>query len=201
MNLFLTGLDILFYQYLIMLLPIYGQKLFNDLFVRWGLNGQYSIEFVPILTIAAFSLINDVKNIKKKTICAYIIVLVTIIVTISTLDNRVSKWYKPEQERFYQKSHYVRNFDVEKTYRLLKTIPNNASVSAQSMLVPHLAFRDYIYHYPYIGDAEYVVLLTADNNKYPLTKKQYDKNIADMKASAQWKIFYKDKDLIIFKRL
>jgi len=41
-------------RFLIMLMPIYAQKLFNNDMGKWGLNYQYSIEFVPILTFAFF---------------------------------------------------------------------------------------------------------------------------------------------------
>ena len=38
--------------YLLMLAPIYGQKLLSDSVAHWGLNSQYSIEFVPVLGAA-----------------------------------------------------------------------------------------------------------------------------------------------------
>ena len=187
-------------QYLIMLLPIFAQKLFNDDYQKWGLNLQYSIEFVPILTIAVFSWIHKLNNNKRKIILGYIFVIVCIITTFSTLNSRVSKWYNPEFIRFYKKEHYIRDFNVKELHKILKLIPDNAIVSAQSMIVPHLAFRDYIYHYPYVQNAEYIVLLTADESKYPLTKDEYNNKISEYKHSPDWDIFYENEYALIFKR-
>ncbi|MFC7666756.1 DUF2079 domain-containing protein [Hymenobacter humi] len=38
--------------YLLMLAPIYGQKLLSGTVAHWGINVQYSIEFVPVLNAA-----------------------------------------------------------------------------------------------------------------------------------------------------
>ena len=40
----------------------------------------------------------------------------------------------------------------------LQKIPQDASVSASTFFVPHLANRDYIYEYPYDKDTDYIVL-------------------------------------------
>ena len=38
--------------YLFMLIPIYMQKLFSNHWLAWGINYQYSIEYVPIINFA-----------------------------------------------------------------------------------------------------------------------------------------------------
>jgi len=194
------GIALLFKpQYLVMLIPIYAQKLFNNDFGKWGINGQYSIEFVPILTIALFVWINEFQE-KYKFIAARVFLLVAIVITISMLDNRVSKWYSPEYSRFYQKDHYVRNFDVRKVYKSLKLIPDDASISAQWMLISHLSFREKIYQYPFTGDANYIVLLPIDTNTYPASKEEYTKNISDLKNSPEWEVVVDDGTVLIFKK-
>lgn len=189
-------------QFLIMLLPIYGQKLFNDLYVRWGVCYHYSIEFAPILAIATAWLINDL-TIKenKKYWLALAFTLLTIAATISILDNRVSKWYHPENERFYDKRHWKNTYDVELIYDNLHLIPSNASVSAQSMICPHLSFRDKIYHYPYVGDAEYILLLPLEQNPYPLTPTDYQAKIEEFRKSQDWEVIVDNGTLLIFKRV
>lgn len=195
------GLALLFRpQFLIMLIPIYAQKLFNNDFGKWGVNGHYSIEFVPILTIALFMWINDFSE-KWKLIAASFFLAVGMATSISLLDHRVSKWYAPDYFRFYQKPHYVREYDVKKVYKALKLVPDNASVSAESMLVPHLAFRKKIYQYPDIKDANYIVLLKADQNSFPFNHEDFLKKIQELKDSHQWGTLFEDDTVLILKRI
>jgi uncharacterized membrane protein len=68
---------------------------------------------------------------------------------------------------------------------LLPLIPANASVSAQSDLVPHVSHRRFIYLYPYHGtDADYV-FLDVTGNLYPYTTQPwvYDEGVASLLQS------------------
>ena len=197
----LSGGLILLYrpQFLIMLLPIFAQKLFNDQFTKWGLNYQYSIEFAPIITIALFDFIHAVTNKKKQLILIIIFILSTGTITLIKLENRVSKWYVPYNFQFYKYEHYKRTFNIKEIYDALKLIPPGAPVSAQNTLVPHLAFRDEIYLFPDVGDAEYIVLIPVDIY-YRLSKEEYKLKIAEYKTSIQWEVFYETDNIIIFKK-
>lgn len=197
----LSGGVFLFFkpQYLIMLIPIYAQKLFNDDPGKWGINAHYSIEFVPILTIAAFTWILE-KRSRLKFLFAYILVAVTIITSGSVLDRRVSKWYNSVNHQFYKKEHYIRDFDVNGMHKILNNIPDDAIVSAQTMLVPHIALRDKIYLFPDVGDAEYIVLLTADDNTYPLNRENYLEEIEKYRNNDEWEIFLENDYALLFKR-
>lgn len=48
--------------YLIMLIPVYVQKLFHDNYGMWSISGQYVIEFAPILAIGTFSVLGQANN-------------------------------------------------------------------------------------------------------------------------------------------
>ncbi len=194
------GVSFLFYpEFFIMAVPIIAQKVFNDLFIRWGINDHYSIEFAPVLTVSVFTLIHRLKQ--RKVMFSYLFFFISLISTIKFLDQRKSKWYKSENNRFYQKAHWVRNFNVNEVYQALELIPMHAKVSAQSQLAPHLAFRDFIYHFPHIADADYIALLTADENKYPLDEKSYQNKIQDLIDSKQWVIYEKKDAVLILKRI
>ncbi len=187
-------------QYLFMLIPIYAQKLFNDDFAKWGLNSHYSIEFVPVITLALFHWLSD-SSIKNKILIGNFFCIVTLIATISSLDSRVSKWYVPVQSRFYSLNHYKTSYDVQKINDDLKLIPGNAKVSASSPLVPHLGFRDFIYQFPVINDADYIILF-ENGNTYPLSDEDYSykkgKLIAD---SINWSLIQNQHSLLIFKKI
>jgi uncharacterized membrane protein len=187
--------------YIIMLIPIIAQKMYNNSYAIWGINYQYSIEFVPILTIALFQWISEIKKNKLKMILAYSSVILTLLTTAKFMDSRVSKWYSPANQRFYQKIHYVRNFRVKEVHKALKLIPDNAIVSAQTMLVPHIAFRDRIYHFPSIRDAEYIALLPVDRNTYYISYEKYYKKVQMLKHSNEWKLLFNNDELLIFKRI
>ena len=185
-------------QYLLMLLPIYAQKLFNDDIGKWGLNYQYSIELVPILTLALYTFLYEI-NKRHKIYYLLLPCLITIVATASSMDHRISKWYQPEQVRFYDKKHYQTEYNVAEINERLKVIPKNAAVSASNCLVPHLAFRDYIYQFPVTNNAEYIVLLKSENT-YPLSHEEFENKISEYNTSIDWKKVVDDDNLIIYKQ-
>ena len=219
--LFAGGLALFFVpEYLIMALPILGQKMFNDEPSRWGINYHYSIEFAPLLVIALYTLLakvsdrnffrlrrkgygevkSHVPKINTQNSLAVVSVLFCLGSTVHFMDNRVSTYYKKENVKFYSAKHWSQNFDVGATHKLLKSIPPSAKVSAQSALAPHLAFRDFIYHFPYIGDAEYIALFVIDPNPYPMSWSEYERNIIEMKNSGEWEVFKQNNAVLILKR-
>ena len=82
----------------------------------------------------------------------------------------------------------------------LKLIPWDAFVSAQTSLVPHLALRDTIYQFPYLGSANYIALLKMDTDKYPLSDDEYKNKIEELKNSSEWEILTEDNNVLIFRK-
>ncbi|MGH2517089.1 MAG: DUF2079 domain-containing protein [Ktedonobacterales bacterium] len=73
---------------------------------------------------------------------------------------------------------------------LLDLIPANATVSAQSDLVPHVSHRRYIYMYPYHGtDADYI-FLDVTGNLYPYTTgpQSYYRDVAQLLGSGAYHV-------------
>ena len=195
----LSGGFALFYRpaYLVMLLPIYAQKLFISNFMIWGLNYQYSIEFVPILNIALVEMI--IRQPKSRAmLIAWIALGLTFAANARSLNTRVSKWFDSSAIQFYKGKHYRRHFSAHKAHQALKIIPKDAPVSALSPLVPHLAFRDYIYEFPYLGNARYIALI-QNENPYPLTEAEYKQKIEDLKKSSEWQVIYDEDFILILK--
>lgn len=177
----LSGGYALFYrpQYLIMLIPIYAQKLFRDEFVYWGLNYHYCIEFAPILTLALFDFLRKAGTYRYYLAAGAI--GLTLFTTVAKLDSRVSKWYVPVNARFYSPEHYKRHFNVSTVAEELAKLPQDAIISASSQLAPHLAFRDKIYQFPYIADADYVAVLELPDESYPLNRDEFCAKIFDLR--------------------
>jgi len=186
-------------EYLLMLVPIIAQKVYNDVPVRWGISDHYSIEFAPIIVIALYTVIHRMKKMKFQM--ALLMLMVCLGSTISFLDHRVSEYYKKDNTQFYKKAHWKRDFDVKGVHQILKKIPNDARVSAQSMLSPHLAFRDYIFHYPHTEGADFIALLPADPNRYPQNDSTYFAEIVNLKTSKEWRVFAETKDVLLFQKI
>ena len=196
--LFSGGYALLFRpQYLIMLIPIYAQKLCSDDLTRWSLNSQYSIEFVPILSIALFTLLMKIKTQQKTMILATNLTLLTAFTTYSKIEQRKG-YYHPDNSMFYDKVHYDRNFSISKVNNALKLIPKDAIVCAQTVLVPHLSNREFIYVYPDINNADYIALL--NQNIFSGEQDDYNKKLECLLVSPFWETIYNQNSTYIFKR-
>lgn len=183
--------------YLLMLLPIFAQKLFISNYMIWGLNYQYSIEFVPIINIALAEIIIRQPG-HRRFYIAWLALGLTLSANIFTLNNRISKWFDKPAIQFYKGKHYRRHFSAAKAHEALKLIPKDAPVSALSPFVPHLAFRDYIYEFPYLGNSRYIALI-LNENPYPLSEEAYNRKIAELRESKDWKVLYDEDSILIFE--
>ncbi len=184
-------------RFLFMLIPIYLQKLIPNDYNFWGINNQYSIEFVPILSIAAISTISEIKS-NYRLPFAIVLTAVTMVATIYTMENRVSKWYDGINTRFYSKEHYQTEFNIKKINRAIKVADGSKAVSASSRLAPHLKSQR-IYHYPIVKDAEYILILPKSNT-WPLSSIDFKNSIDTLNQSKCFAIIYSDDDLLIYKR-
>jgi len=195
--LILAGGWALFYypEYLVMIAPILAQKMFNDLPIRWGISVHYSIEFAPIIVLSLYCFLNELKN--RKIQLAGVMIFICALSTIKFMENRTSEYSKIDNTRFYSPDHWKREFDVKSVHEILKTIPDSLRVSAQSQLVPHLAFRDYIYHYPYKGDANCIALLTANESKFPFNEVTYNEELKRLTNSDEWVEFAKNSAILV----
>ena len=147
-------------NYLFMLIPLIGQKMIACQPNFWGVSYQYSVEFMPILIVSSFLVFIRLKKHLLRIILASCLLLSTIVTTIYTADQPRSS-RAVDQIRIYQGQHYEqKKFDVKYARELIKQIPNDVSVSAASMFVPHLALREEIYDLDNRtnADADYVFI-------------------------------------------
>lgn len=186
-------------QYLLMLIPIFIQKLFHDNYSMWGINAQYCIEFAPILAIGIFLTASKIKSTKYRNILVYSILVLNLAATIRIMDNTVFYTNK-SQIRFYKKDHYSRDFDVSKAYKTIGKIPNDAVVSSQSIFLPHLSLRDKIYQFPNILDAEYIVYAESEG-AYPLTDIEFKERIDFLLKSNKWENISDNTEVTLLKKL
>ncbi len=158
-----TGLILTLFKpnYLFMLLPLIGQKMLASDRMFWGVSLQYSVEFMPVLVISSFLVILKLKKQWFRLVLASALLLSTILTTFYTIG--VPKSYiMVDQLCIYQDRHYRQKaFDIGYARQLMAMIPDDASVCAGRMFVPHLAFRPEIYDYyavaPHVR-ADYVLI-------------------------------------------
>lgn len=199
--LFLSGLPILFLRpaYLLMLVPIFFQKLFHDNFHLWGVYAQYCIEFAPILAIGIFVVLSKLKGVKAQKLFATFILIGCVVSTVKMMD-RSAIFTNKSTIRFYQSAHYTRNYDVNAVHKQLAAIPSNAIVSAQSPFLPHLSLRETLYQFPITKDAQYIVVSELEG-PYPLNEQQFRATLDSIAISKSWRILSESGGCSIYCRV
>jgi uncharacterized membrane protein len=190
-------------QYLIWFIPLVAQKVLNDGYFRWGIATYYSVEVVTLLPLSVFLALSSFKRKKLQTVMAILTCAATLGMTIYKMDgnNHIvpSTFYK-QKIKFYSKEFYKTPFDVRKVNRLLRTIPGNAKVSASNLITPHLAQRQFIYFFPTVNDAEYLVFSLFDNN-YMMSAEENDKHRNYYLNSPDWRIIGKEYPVFVLKKV
>lgn len=189
-------------QYLIMLIPIFAQKLYNTDPGKWGINYHYSIEFVPIIIFAFYALLIENNQLKYKQMIAMIVVVSTVFLSIKATGMPCSPGFSEVQIRYYEKSHYEQNFDIYKMHQTINKIPKDAKVSANASLIPHVCFRDTVYTFPEYRNTDFIALIKEGGSTYPITQKECDVLIENLKTDTMnYTKVYDQNSLIIFKNV
>jgi len=187
--------------YLVMLIPIYVQKMLNGNSAYWGISSHYSIEFAPIIVLALIDLI----RILKKPIFQYavlsLVVVSTVWINYDKLKSRKTAWYDRTFNDFTYGPHYESGgIDVEFIRSELAKIPDEIPLSVSSNLAPHLANRDRLYHFPIINDAQMLVLFKEYRSSYPMSRENFSEMIKELIESGQFEMTVDSGDLLVLKR-
>jgi len=189
-------------QYLIWFIPVVAHKVLNDHFVRWGISTYYSIEVVTLLPLAVFLTLSSLKSRILQNGLTLIIIIATISMTLYKLESKnveIPWTMNPAKEKFYTKEFYQSPLKVRKTHKILNSIPQDAIVSASDHLLPHLAQRQFIYLFPDVKDAEYIVFSVFDNYfmySHMKNEKQRNKYL----SSPDWEIIAKEFPVFLLKK-
>ncbi len=147
-------------NYLIMLVPLIGQKMLAVDTNFWGISFQYSVEFMPVLIISSFLVIAKLRKQMWRLVLSGGLLLSVLLTTFYTIGVPKSTVFL-DQLCVYQGRHYEqKKFDARYARELIRQIPNDATVCAASMFVPHLAMRDWIEDFAWTTNtsAEYVLI-------------------------------------------
>ncbi|MFT5901435.1 MAG: putative membrane protein [Bacteroidia bacterium] len=178
-------------HYLIMLAPIYAQKLLSSSPAHWGVYSQYSIEFAPVISLAIVEWMKGFQFSKVK------VPILLGFIGLATVFN----WHPTRHNTgFYQAEYYQSGLNSEAIYEALELIPDNAAVSASNAIVPHLANRDKIYLYPIVNDAQYLAILTHGRDLYPVDSLAFPHKMLELRSDSLNEIIYDENDFLIIKR-
>lgn len=172
-------------QFLWMALPILMQKLWNVQIAFWGISYHYQAELALVISVAIVYWLKDIKTARMQWIVLAIMVLGTLAISVRKMNHRFSDFH-PERENLFSNEHYAAPFSVRTVHEKLKEIPADAIVCAQSNLMPHVAFRDRIYHFPYLRDAQYLLILQPQFNGYPLEPPMANHFMDSLRQSGHW---------------
>ena len=188
--------------YLLMLIPIFAQKMLSSSYGNWGINGQYSIEIVPIISLALIDFLSGIKNLNVGKGIIVFVIISTFIVDYKVFEDRKSLWYDKVNTVFYEKEHYDTDLNIKAIYAKLKDIPDDVTISVGSALAPHLFRRKKIYLFPNVKDAEYIVLLYGnDKFTFPLKKDKFREKVSYYTTEGGFEKIYNQNKLMILKRL
>jgi uncharacterized membrane protein len=188
-------------QYLLMMLPVLLTKLYNDASIRWGINAHYSIEFVPILCIAAYEWIKDIRLTAWRRMAAILMLALTLTASLVSLFTRYQLHYRWENTNVFTPGHWVRwEYDIRNLQYAVSIVPPDVPVTASDRLVPQIAPRDKIYFFPHVADAEYaVVQLSLDT--YPMSEEKCRQRYQEMQDSGEWEEVWHAPEVGVLRRV
>ncbi|MGI4872678.1 MAG: DUF2079 domain-containing protein [Janthinobacterium lividum] len=190
--------------YALMLLPILGQKLLANDYAFWGINGQYSIEFAPVLALAVADALRATRSpglgVRRRAWSAALAGVA--VFTVVTLYTRRSQWYDRATGNFLVGRHYRCAYDRAALTATLAQVPAGIPLSTASNLVPHLLNRRDVFLFPVLRTARLVALLRQPDEQgaWPLGPAEAQQALARLQADPHYRVLYQDAQLVLLSR-
>ena len=191
--------------YGLMLLPILAQKFLANDYALWGINGQYSIEFAPVLTLAVVDALRGGRaagaGFRRGAWAAAL--AGAAVFSVVTLYARRSEWYDRAAGNFLLGRHYRCPYpDRAALYAALARVPPGVALSTSSNLVPHLLNRRDIFLFPVLRTARLVALPCEpdEHAAWPLSPAQAQRALAQLRARPGYRVLYQDAQLVLLAR-
>lgn len=155
----------------ILLIPMLLVNLATDYQYQYNIFFQYSFGVLAILFYLAIINYSDLSEKARRFLCAFAMCATILIMPVCTL----SRTYVID-------TYHLTKDKTETLDYMVNSIPKDASVSASTFFVPHLANRDVLYEYPgyYAHDdlTDYVILdirysQTSISDSFSLKQKGY----------------------------
>lgn len=184
--------------FLLMLIPIFFQKMYSSRGQCWGINDQYAIELVPIATIGILYVASTIRNERFKRLLMLSVIIGSVIITHLSLTDSI-KGPENYNGQFFVKEHYASRSDRSVVMEGLALVPPDAPVVGTSQLMSQLAYRDYAYRLPQTEYADYFVQDKLCST-YPLKRHAMDELVQQLKDSGEWEILADNKYMLVLRR-
>jgi uncharacterized membrane protein len=184
-------------RFLIIFIPIVLIKFLHFDPMVWSVHGHYSVEILIINTLLLFKIIEVRSPILYKPILTFLL-FANIVLTIRIMDSTMA-WTDRSRLRLYQSKHFMSELNRNALEKATFLIPKNASLCVQDALLPHYCLRDYVYLFPSIYDAEYI-LLCEQVSKYPLNEDTFRDSISQIRELGKYATVFEQDGVILFRR-
>ena len=187
--------------FMLMLLPIWGQKMFSDDPNKWSPFFQYSIEFLPVIALAAMETLRRISSLWLRAALLVVLAAGSLSSGIHSLYMYRPQAHMPQAIQIFRPDHWRRDVPVGQIKTALQRyIPDSASVAASSVLVPRLAMRPHIYSFPSPKPTQYLALLKDSERPYPLSHEEFALHLSELLQSPNWECLHRADSLFIFRR-
>ncbi len=152
------------WKYSIILIPSILISCLSNEWSMWGNFGHYNILFAIWMPYVIITFISSIKP--------FIIqMILSIFFLYQYFELNVNNYLEPTKwskiTKILDTHYYYQRYNMEEIKEAIRLIPDNASVSASMCAVPHLAFRERIYYFPDVFNAEYIAVIENDcNDRY-----------------------------------
>ncbi|MCF8233682.1 MAG: DUF2079 domain-containing protein [Bacteroidales bacterium] len=170
-------------QYLLMLIPLFFNKLLSDNHELWGASGLYTIAFGPVITIGLFKYISELWTPKQKFNWSFIFVILAAAATLFFV-------FKPSDQnkalQIYRKDRYHDINKAAMVQKMLDKLPDTASLSVPPGMFANASVRENVYIFPNIKKADFVFF--SEKRMPDWAPESYDTIGQQLVNSNQWEI-------------
>ena len=186
-------------HWLLMLVPVVGMKMLARDAGFWGISNQYNVELTPVIVCGSYAAICSLGRENIRPWCAVAATLLVLVTTLYSTSNPCTNIRKDNVRVFASRHYRQRDFSTATAREMMAQIPDDASVCATTMFVPHLAMRDSVYMFP-IGlgsNAEYYLLKLRHWCYYEGEEDKIAEMVAD---TSGYRLICTDGDLVLLKQ-
>lgn len=148
----------------ILMIPYMVMNLLTDYVYQYNIEFQYTYGSCTLLIYMVIIWFEGAENLKKKRLL--IIMVITALLCSTSAMSTKNSYYKDAEENMEQ------NMEI---FRLLETIPEEASVRASTWFVPALSQRKEIYDLEEDVEADYIIMDMRSDSARETAEKYMDK--------------------------
>lgn len=182
-------------RFLVLIIPVLAQKFLSSNSLLWDINGHYSMEFVPIIVLAAIALFQKRTNTKFGLALLMVSVMLALFMSWRGVIGRTSK------SNIFKKEHFTSLFNREHFGKVISYIPSDAVLSCTTPLAPHISDRRKVYLFPNYQKAEYVLLHKKGIETYPMNVASFEEIKSKLLQDSTMKIIHENGDFLLFQNM